>query len=140
MQGAGGGHLTLRFKHKEGDRAIKAMPIGGDKEKTAVHAAMGRGQAAAADVLKRLPRLQQGLLPDHAQPLNFLNVPDSIGDLPMARDQLRGHRTLIGEGDGVGELVIRLARLLCAGVESGDRFNFKMVGRHALMVTATIRA
>jgi hypothetical protein len=31
-----------------------------------------------------------------------------------------------------------LSRLLRAGVERADRFNFKMVGRHALMVTATI--
>jgi len=116
------------------------MPICSDKEKAAVHAAVRRGQAAATDVLKRFPRLQQGLLSDHAQTLNFLDVPQSIGDLPMPRDQLGRYRTLVGEGDGVGELVIRLSRLLRAGVERGDRFNFKMVGRHALMVTATISA
>lgn len=130
--------MPLCFQHEKRHGAIKAMPIGGDKEKTAVHAAMGCGQAAATDVLKRLPRLQQRLLSDHAQPLNFLDVPQRIGDLPMPRNQLSWYRTSVGKCNGVGELVIRVPRFLGAGMESGNRFNFKMVGRHALMVTATI--
>ena len=99
------------FEHEQGNGHLKALAVLGHAEKTPVHRAAGRAQARAAGVLEGFARLEQRLVAHHAQALDLFVEAVGVGDDPVARDQLRGHRAGVGEGDGVGKTIDGLARL-----------------------------
>ena len=62
------------------------------------------------DRVKGLARLEQRLLPDHAEALDLLGVAVGVVHVPGARDQLRADLTDIGDGDGVRKNIQSLLR------------------------------
>ncbi len=91
------------FEHKGADGHIKAVPVFGHKEEAAAHGATGRAQAATTGVLEGLARLQQGLLANNTQALDFFGVSQVVLNEPVPRDQLCGHPAGVAHGDGVSE-------------------------------------
>ncbi len=100
-----------RVKQEGGDRHVEALTVLGHAKVTAVHHAVGSAQPAAAGVAEAFARLQQGLVADHTQTLDFLGATSGVFDQPMARDQLGRDLAGIGDLDGVGKAVDALVGL-----------------------------
>lgn len=115
------------------------MAVFGHKKIAAVHGAAGCAKAAAAGVLEGFAGAQQGLLTHHAQTFDFLGVPALVLDDPVARDELHRHAACVGDRDGVGESEHILQGVTLLGHVMGKHVNLNSVGRHAHMLTATIR-
>jgi hypothetical protein len=92
-----------RLQHEKGNGRGERFAVFGHAVERAVHGAAGRAQAAPAGVLEGLTRLEQGLLPHHAQAFDLFGVAAGVTDDPVARDQLGGGVARVGDGDGVGE-------------------------------------
>jgi len=133
-------HTVSGFQHKGVNRGVKAVPVFGHKEKAAAHGAAGGAQTATAGVLEGLARLQQGLLTDHAQTLNFFSVTLVVLDDPVSRDQLCGHLAGVGDSDGVSEREERVQRVALLWHVLGQYVNLDGIGGHGLMLAATITA
>jgi hypothetical protein len=71
-----------RLQHKQGI-GLRRLAVFGHAVKRAVHGAAGRAQAAAAGVLERLARLEQGLLAHHAQAFDLFGVAAGVTDDPV---------------------------------------------------------
>lgn len=93
------------------NRHVEAVPIFGDTEITAFHAALRRRQRTTATVFKALTWLQQGLMADYAQALHFLHLVFGIRDHPVTRNQLCCHSTGIFDRDRIGKHVIVAIRI-----------------------------
>lgn len=63
--------------------------------KTARHRPEGRGQRTARGVFKGLTRLESGLFPNDARPVNFFGVSGSIDDRPMPIEKLDGRFSFV---------------------------------------------
>jgi len=132
--------LPQGFQNKQRNGHIKAMAISGNKKETAMHGAVRCTQARATGVLERFAGIEQRLMTDHAQSFDLFSVTMRVIDDPMSGDQLRGNRTRVGEGHGIGEMVEILSCLYGRRQEGRRGLNFELVGRHPCMVTATISA
>lgn len=97
------------------NRHIKARAVFSHKEITALHAACGRWNLAAAGVLKALTWLEQGLVAHDPQAANLLRLIGFTLNDPVPADQLRADRAGIGDLYGVGMPIDlrRRIRLLC---------------------------
>ena len=129
-------HVGVGLQGEGWDRALKALAVFGHAEEAAVHVAGRCFHLGAAGVLKRFTRLQQGLMPDHAQAFDLFGVALAIVDDPVARDQLGRDLTRIGDGDRVGECegALQWRRLIAQIL--GHYLAGELVFRHGAHVTA----
>ncbi len=84
MQLAVAGLVAERVEHKHGNVHIKLLAIFGHAKVAAVHGACGGAKARAAGVFKLLARLQEGLMPDDAEPLDFFVRAVGVVHIPSA--------------------------------------------------------
>ena len=76
----------------------------------AFHAADRRFQHGPTGVTELLARFEMRLLTDDAFALDFLHLVVGIGDDPVAGQELCRHRSLVPDGNGIGEYVAVLLR------------------------------
>ncbi len=92
VQGLASGAMVNGLQHEKGNGRGERFAVFGHAVKCAVHGAAGRAQAAPAGVLEGLTRLEQGLLPHHAQAFDLFGVAAGVTDDPVPRNQLAGGR------------------------------------------------
>ena len=101
-------------KHELDDWRLELHAVLGCHLVAALHGAHRRRQLATAGVLEALPRRQQGLVADHTQATDFLNMAFGVSDDPVPRNQLRRNIAGVADGDRIGEDVTIYRRIgLC---------------------------
>ena len=85
------------------DLGVEFFPGGGHHLVGAVHRPERRCEWAPGCVFERLTELECGLLTDHPEPLDLLEVVVPIGDGPVTAHQLYGLGALVGDLDRVQE-------------------------------------
>ena len=111
--------------------AVEALTVFCDAKETAMHAAVGATQAAAAGVLKSFARFEQRLMPDDTQAFDFLHMTIGVTDNPMAGDQLGCHGAGISDRDGVGKGVLKTVRIRLLGHIFGFNRDTELVFAHS---------
>src|ERR1043165_5491495 len=97
MQRSGVGQQEL------GHLRVEDLGMLGDAQEAAAHRAMAGPDLGPGAVLEALARLQQRLVADDRQPVDFLRLAVGVDDGPVAADQLRGDVAAVLDGDRVAE-------------------------------------
>ncbi|MEY2678569.1 MAG: hypothetical protein RLZ00_1261, partial [Pseudomonadota bacterium] len=106
------------------------LAIFGHAKVAAVHGACGGAKARAAGVFKLLARLQEGLMPDDAEALDFFVRAVGIVHIPSAGDELCCHIPHIGDGDRVSKHVQTTVWVGLLRQVLRLNFNLKFVAWH----------
>ena len=128
----------IHLQHEQRDFTFKGFALVIHAKIAALHGARGRAQLAAAGVFKGFAGLQQWLTAHHAQAPDLFDMAQLIGNDPVPGNQLRGHFTRVGDGDGVGKHIDACGRSGLLWQVGWLDLDQKLVHWHGAMVTATI--
>lgn len=134
------GFRICRLQVKHGNFDLEAVTVHGHEKIMAQHGSTRGAQTASAGVLEGLARLQQGLVPDDAQTVDFFDTTVVVLNFPVPGNQLGCQCPRIGDGDGVRKRMDMPTRIAVFGQVMRRRIDEKCVVGHGAMVTATIRA